>query len=51
MQDAIAAMPMLATDFEDLAHQRFYVDLDPSSKTNRSKQFHDFLTSEDIDDP
>ncbi|DBA76635.1 TPA: hypothetical protein ACH3X2_008679 [Trebouxia sp. C0005] len=49
VQDAAAAMPALAADFETIASRRFHVDLNASVKPS-CRQFQDFLTSEDNDD-
>lgn len=49
VQDAAAAMPALASDFESVASRRFHVDLDPSIRPS-CRHFPDFLTSEDNDD-
>ncbi|DBA81789.1 hypothetical protein WJX77_000162 [Trebouxia sp. C0004] len=48
VQDATAAMPTLAAEFESIASRRFHVDLDASVSTT-CRQFQDFLTSEDND--
>ncbi len=49
VQDAAAAMPALAADFESIASRRFHVDLNASVRPS-CRQFQDFLTSEDNDD-
>lgn len=50
VQDAAAAMPTLAADFEHIALCRFHVDLDTVVRPSHRKNFPDFLTSEDNDD-
>ena len=49
VQDAAAAMPALAAEFESIASRRFHIDLNASVRPS-CRQFQDFLTSEDNDD-
>ena len=49
LQDAVVAMPALASEFKNVARNRFHVDLDTAVQPSH-KPFQDFLTSEDIED-
>ncbi|KAL3142673.1 hypothetical protein ABBQ38_002979 [Trebouxia sp. C0009 RCD-2024] len=49
VQDAVAAMPALASEFKSVARNRFHVDPDVAVQPSH-KPFQDFLTSEDIED-
>lgn len=49
VQDAMLAMPALASEFKDVAKNRFHVDPEVSVLPAR-RPFYDFLTSEDGDD-
>lgn len=49
VQDAMLAMPVLASEFKAVAQNRFHIDLEVSVLPSR-KPFYDFLTSEDGDD-
>lgn len=46
VQDAMLAMPALASDFKAVARSRFHVDPEGSVLPSR-RPFYDFLTSED----
>ena len=49
VQDAMLAMPALASDFKAVAQNRFHINLELSVQPSR-KPFYDFLTSEDSDE-
>lgn len=49
VQDAVGAMPALASEFKSVARNRFHVDLDVAIQPSQ-KHFQDFLTSEDNED-
>lgn len=49
VQDAMLAMPALASDFKAVARSRFHVELESAVLPSR-RPFYDFLTSEDGDE-
>ena len=49
VQDAMLAMPALASEFKAVAHNRFHVEPEVSVQPSR-RPFYDFLTSEDGDE-